>query len=106
MNQALFSRQTFQLFLSCLFGSELTEAVNSRHRDFLSCLFGSEHIVDVRPIREEFLSCLFGSERLGVKKPPEGGFLSCLFGSELQVLLCNLLIFKEQMRQKMVCPNF
>ena len=50
------------IFLSCLFGSEVGGFDYISMLNFLSCLFGSE--VNSSDIKDElhFLSCLFGSE--------------------------------------------
>ncbi|EPY3687760.1 hypothetical protein ACXDBX_002919, partial [Cronobacter sakazakii] len=60
-------------------------------RSFLSCLYGSEPSGAVNVMVMDFLSCLYGSElgkRLNVK---DGSFLSCLYGSEQERILPECL---------------
>ena len=53
------------IFLSCLFGSELTSQPANPGDDFLSCLCGSELTPTHWILTQAFLSCLCGSEPAG-----------------------------------------
>ncbi len=62
---------------------------------FLSCLYGSELTLGCPVFKLGFLSCLYGSELVGIAEMGLAFFLSCLYGSEPFRLCHNYLIFKE-----------
>ena len=94
------------MFLSCLYGSQLSLWPYGFHTIFLSCLYGSQLYGKDAPAHYNFLSCLYGSQRLSLYLINTHLFLSCLYGSQLQKKVKELRRHRGKTHLHLFYPKF
>ena len=73
---------------------------------FLSCLYGSQLSLWPYGFHTIFLSCLYGSQLYGKDAPAHYNFLSCLYGSQLQKKVKELRRHRGKTHLHLFYPKF
>ena len=93
-------------FLSCLYGSQLSDHLFKLWPYFLSCLYGSQQAGRNKRLQSYFLSCLYGSQHDRVLLRQTPYFLSCLYGSQLQEKVKELRRHRGKTHLHLFYPKF